>query len=79
MEDGHLGGAAIDVPDPEPLPDDHPIRSAPNTILTPHAAWFSEASFPRLESCAIAEVVRALSGKRPRNVVNGPNLPRRAD
>jgi D-3-phosphoglycerate dehydrogenase len=52
MEEGHLGGAAIDVPDPEPLPDDHPIRSAPNVILTPHAAWFSEASFPRLEASA---------------------------
>lgn len=74
--EGRLGGAALDVADPEPLPVDHPIRSAPNLLLTPHAAWFSESSFRRLEEESIAEVVRALTGRRPRNVVNGPFLAR---
>jgi D-3-phosphoglycerate dehydrogenase len=76
MRESHLGGAALDVADPEPVPENHPIRSVENVILTPHAAWFSEAAFRRLEENSIAEVVRALSGKRPRNVVNGPQLAR---
>jgi phosphoglycerate dehydrogenase-like enzyme len=33
---GELGGAALDVTDPEPLPDDHPLWSLPNAIITPH-------------------------------------------
>jgi D-3-phosphoglycerate dehydrogenase / 2-oxoglutarate reductase len=36
LADGRLAGAAIDVYSEEPLPDDAPLRTAPNTILTPH-------------------------------------------
>jgi phosphoglycerate dehydrogenase-like enzyme len=35
---GEIGGAALDVTDPEPLPDGHPLWTAPNTIITPHVA-----------------------------------------
>lgn len=35
---GRLGGAALDVMDPEPLPQDHPLRTARNIILTPHVS-----------------------------------------
>nr|WP_325212156.1 D-2-hydroxyacid dehydrogenase [uncultured Oscillibacter sp.] len=35
---GHLGGAALDVMDPEPLPEDHPLWTARNMILTPHVS-----------------------------------------
>ncbi|HEY2042422.1 MAG TPA: NAD(P)-dependent oxidoreductase [Jatrophihabitans sp.] len=35
---GTLGGAALDVTDPEPLPPDHPLWQAPNVIITPHIA-----------------------------------------
>lgn len=38
MHSGHLGGAFIDVTDPEPLPADHPLWGAPNTIITMHMA-----------------------------------------
>jgi glyoxylate/hydroxypyruvate reductase len=36
--DGQLGGAALDVTDPEPLPAEHPLWSAPNVLITPHSA-----------------------------------------
>lgn len=36
LEEGRLGGAGLDVTDPEPLPDGHPLWSTPNTIVTPH-------------------------------------------
>lgn len=38
LNSGHLGGAALDVVVPEPLPADHPLRSAKNILLTPHVA-----------------------------------------
>lgn len=38
LSSGHLGGAALDVVVPEPLPADHPLRSAKNLLLTPHVA-----------------------------------------
>ena len=38
LEDGRLGGAGLDVTDPEPLPAGHPLWRAPNVIITPHVA-----------------------------------------
>jgi phosphoglycerate dehydrogenase-like enzyme len=38
LESRHLGAAGLDVTDPEPLPPDHPLWSAPNCIITPHTA-----------------------------------------
>ena len=76
LTEGRLGGAAIDVFDKEPLPTDHPIRSAPNTLLQPHAAWYSEESLLQLQESAAEEVVRVLRGERPKNAVNSPISPR---
>ena len=40
LEEGEIAGAGLDVTDPEPLPTDHPLWTAPNLIITPHyAAW----------------------------------------
>jgi phosphoglycerate dehydrogenase-like enzyme len=38
LQAGTIGGAALDVTDPEPLPADHPLWSAPNAVITPHTA-----------------------------------------
>jgi phosphoglycerate dehydrogenase-like enzyme len=38
LKDGRLGGAGLDVTDPEPLPPGHPLWSSPNVIITPHVA-----------------------------------------
>ncbi len=38
LKDGRLGGAGLDVTDPEPLPPGHPLWRAPNVIITPHVA-----------------------------------------
>jgi phosphoglycerate dehydrogenase-like enzyme len=54
---GVIAGAALDVTDPEPLPDGHPLWDLPNVIITPHTANTQEMAVPLL-SARIAENVR---------------------
>ncbi len=45
LESGHLAGAAVDVTDPEPLPETSPLWDAPNMFITPHVSgWFHLAA-----------------------------------
>ncbi|GAA1812337.1 NAD(P)-dependent oxidoreductase [Agromyces neolithicus] len=46
LESGRLGGAGLDVTDPEPLPDGHALWSAPDCIITPHVADTDEMTAP---------------------------------
>jgi len=66
---GQIGGAALDVFEEEPLGKVSPLRSAPNILLSPHAAWFSNVALPRLQQMAADEVARALRGQPPRCAV----------
>ena len=57
LETGKIGGAALDVTDPEPLPTGHPLWSMPNCIITPHVGNTAEM-VPPLLSLRITENVR---------------------
>ncbi len=65
-----IAGCALDVTDPEPLPDPHPLRKRENVIITPHAAWYSEQAMVGLQAGAPGEVRRVLTGQWPVHVVN---------
>ena len=47
LDSGQLGGAALDVVDPEPLPQGHPLWTTPNVIITPHISAGSDAQMNR--------------------------------
>jgi D-3-phosphoglycerate dehydrogenase len=70
LKENRLGGAALDVLSIEPPPADHPLRGAPNIILTPHLAFYSRESVVELQTKAAQEVARALRGEPPRCPVN---------
>lgn len=76
LKEGRLGGAALDVLSIEPPPPDHPLRQAPNIILTPHLAFYSRESVIELQTKAAEEVARALKGESPRSPVNAEVLAR---
>jgi D-3-phosphoglycerate dehydrogenase len=58
LQDGHVGGAALDVFDPEPLPADSVLRGAPNLLLSPHLAASAKEAQTRV-ALEIGEAVRA--------------------
>lgn len=66
LEEGRVGGAALDVFEMEPLSTDSKLRQFPNVILTPHAAWYSADSALRVQQLAADEVDRHLSGRSAR-------------
>jgi D-3-phosphoglycerate dehydrogenase len=74
LRDGHVAGAALDVFETEPLPDDSPLRDAPNLVLTPHLGA-STAEAQESVGIEIAQSIRAvLLEGTIRNAVNMPNL-----
>jgi phosphoglycerate dehydrogenase-like enzyme len=57
LKERRIGGAGLDVTDPEPLPDGHPLWDLPNCIITPHTANTAEMARPVL-SARITENIR---------------------
>jgi D-3-phosphoglycerate dehydrogenase / 2-oxoglutarate reductase len=66
---GTIAAAALDVFHVEPLQPDNPLRAAPNLLLTPHAAWYSEAAIHQLQFLVAGDITRALAGQGPRKPV----------
>jgi phosphoglycerate dehydrogenase-like enzyme len=60
---------ALDVTDPEPLPDDHPLWTAPGVLITPHIAGGTTAMLPRMAALVRDQLERLRDGRSLRNVV----------
>jgi phosphoglycerate dehydrogenase-like enzyme len=63
--------AAVDVTDPEPLPPEHPLWTAPNLLLTPHVAGSVLGLPERFARLLVAQVRRFAAGEQLQNVVSG--------
>jgi phosphoglycerate dehydrogenase-like enzyme len=62
LHSGSIAGAGIDVYDTEPLPADHPLRSAPRTVLTPHLGYVTEDTYDTFFRDAVEDVLAYLDG-----------------
>ena len=63
LTSGTIAGAGVDVYGVEPLPADAPIRSAPNTVLTPHLGYVTQDNYSLYYSQALEDVEAWLSGR----------------
>lgn len=72
LDEGEISGAGLDVLEVEPPEKGDALVLHERVIVTPHAAWYSEESYEALKTEAAREVVRVLTGGRPRSPVNEP-------
>jgi lactate dehydrogenase-like 2-hydroxyacid dehydrogenase len=70
LHENWIAGAALDTFLVEPLPADHPLRKAPNVLLTPHLASFARETGERVSMCAAQAIVDLQQGRKPQFVVN---------
>jgi len=70
LASGHTAGAGLDVVEPTPPDPAGALLQQENVIITPHTAFFSQASTLELEQRTAQEVVRVLAGEPPENLIN---------
>ena len=70
MRDGVIGGAALDVTDPEPMPGHDPLLTLENCLVVPHIASASRATRGRMAAMAAANLLAGVRGARLPNPVN---------
>ncbi|MSU35900.1 MAG: C-terminal binding protein [Pedosphaera sp.] len=71
LQSGHLGAAALDVFDPEPIPENHPLRAMSNVLLSPHIASCSVPAVKKLRESVANLALAAVLGQPLLTVVNG--------
>lgn len=69
LEKDQIRGAAVDVTDPEPLPQGHPLWKAPNLFVSPHVSWQSDMYYDRVLEILDINLGRLNEGKQLVNLV----------
>lgn len=63
--------AGLDVTDPEPLPQDHPLWGVPGVLISPHVGGASTAMQPRIAALLRRQIAHVRAGETPENIVLG--------
>ena len=71
LQGGTVAGAGLDVFDIEPLPLNHPLRSIPNTVLTPHMGYVTDETYRVFFGDAVENIKAFLSGSPVRVISAG--------
>ncbi|MEV8086368.1 D-2-hydroxyacid dehydrogenase family protein [Streptomyces nigra] len=68
LHEGRIAGAGVDVFDVEPLPADHPMRTAPRLLATPHLGYVSRANYRTYYAQAVENIQAYLAGSPVRRL-----------
>ena len=68
LHEGRIAGAGVDVFDVEPLPADHPMRTAPRLLATPHLGYVSQANYRTYYGQAVENIQAYLAGSPVRRL-----------
>jgi glyoxylate reductase len=63
LVNGEIAGAGLDVTEPEPLPADDPLLSAPNLLVVPHVGSATTRTRSRMADMAVDNLLAALAGR----------------
>ena len=75
LDSGRLAGAALDVLPQEPPPENHPVLVHPRVVLTPHVAWYSDASEHEMRRVAALNIAQWRERGEPVHVVVAGDRP----
>jgi glyoxylate reductase len=70
LRSGHLGGAGLDVTDPEPIRPRDPLLKVPNVVITPHIGSASHATRLKMANMAVDNILDVFAGRIPRFCAN---------
>lgn len=70
LQTGRIGGAALDVTDPEPIPADHPLVGLPNCLIVPHIGSASRRTRAAMSELAVANLLAGLEERKLRACAN---------
>jgi phosphoglycerate dehydrogenase-like enzyme/NAD(P)-dependent dehydrogenase (short-subunit alcohol dehydrogenase family) len=79
LREGRIAGAGLDVVEPEPLPDGHPLFGLENVVLSPHISGGADDAMEALGVASATEALRVLRGRPSHRVLNREALPRLAE
>ena len=70
LQNNKISGAALDLTEPESLPEGHPLFRAPNVVITPHTSWQSRLNWDRILSILEENLELLHRGERMINLVD---------
>ncbi|MBA2453019.1 MAG: D-glycerate dehydrogenase [Chloroflexia bacterium] len=70
LRSGHLAGVGLDVTDPEPLPQDHPLYTFDRVTIAPHIASATHITRRKMAQLSVDNVIAVLTGTTPPNCLN---------
>jgi phosphoglycerate dehydrogenase-like enzyme/NAD(P)-dependent dehydrogenase (short-subunit alcohol dehydrogenase family) len=79
LREGRLAGAGLDVMEPEPLPDGHPLFDLDNVVLSPHISGGADDAMEAMGIASATQALRVLRGLPSHRVLNPEVLPRLAE